>query len=122
MAKCNSNASQQCDATPSTIQGPCHTYDNWLVPDAKHSSDAQFAADVLDVARGAQVIASIVAAHVVDLNAIAGGAGDSVRTLLSESDTEALARLAVFSLGQLYRMAENRVDFLNSKAAPGVRA
>lgn len=122
MANRNSSTNASTTATPPVLPGYCHTYDNWLLPEAQHNSDAQFASQVLDIAHGAQVIASIMAAHVVDLNAIAGGAGDSVRTLLSESDTEALARLAVFSLGELYRMAENRVDRLNSNAKSGDRA
>lgn len=101
--------------------GPCHKHDNWLVPAAAANRDAQFASAVVDVARGACVIASILSAHLTDLNAISSGAGGSVRLLLGPNDTEALARLAVFSLDQLCTLAENRVDYFNAQVA-GERA
>ena len=94
----------------------CHVHDDWLLPAARSNSDAVFASKVIDIARGARVIASIVSAHVVDLNAIAGGAGGAVRPLLAESDLEALARLAVHSLDDLYALASNRVDDFNAQA------
>jgi hypothetical protein len=97
----------------------CHEYDNWLLPAAKNNADAVFAATVVDVARGVRAIATIVSAHLVDLNAIAGGADDSVRTLLSENDVDALSRLAVHSLNGLYELASNRVDRFNTLADEG---
>ena len=120
MANRNNNVSQQDDATPFVKHASCHTYDNWLVPAARHA-DAVFASKVLDVARGAKTIASIMASHLIDLNAIIGGASDT-RTLLSENDTEALARLAVFALDELHSIATNRVDLLNTQAEKGARA
>jgi hypothetical protein len=100
---------------------PYHQYDNWLVPQAKNNPDALFASQVLDISRGSGVIVRILAAHLLDLNVIASGGGDSTYTLLSENDTEALARLAAFSLSQLHEMATNHVERLNSKAEAEVR-
>jgi hypothetical protein len=101
---------------------PCHHYDNWLVPEAESNPDAQFASRALDISRGTSVIARILAAHLLDLNAIASGGGDSTHPLLGENDTEALARLAVFSLKELHNMASNQVDRLNQQAEKGARA
>lgn len=98
-----------------------HQYDNWLVPQAENNPDALFASQVLDISRGSGVIVRILAAHLLDLNVIASGGGDSTYTLLSENDTEALARLAAFSLSQLHEMATNHVERLNSKAEAEVR-
>lgn len=118
-------ANNSSKATGKTILGkipvPCHQHDDWLVPAAKSDSNAQFASMVMDVARGTRVIASILCAHLVDMNAVAGG-NASVRPLLSEDDTEALARLAVLSLDHLYRASENQVDNLNTAAAAGGQA
>lgn len=100
---------------------PYHQYDNWLVPQAENNPDGLFASQVLDISRGAGVIVRILAAHLLDLNVIASGGGDSTHTLLSENDTEALARLAAFSLSQLHEMATDHVDRLNSKAEAEVR-
>lgn len=100
---------------------PCHTYDNWLVSAANKDADAQFASAVIDVARGTRVIASILCAHIVDINAIDGGS-ESTRLLLNASDTEALARLAVLSLDHLYQLSYDQVDRLNSKAEAGAKA
>jgi len=77
---------------------------------------------VIDVSRGVGVIVSILGAHITDLSARASGAGDDVCTLLSENDTEALARLAAFSLDELYSRAKGRVEALNAQAAAGERA
>ena len=101
---------------------PYHQYDNWLVPQAENNPDALFASQVLDISRGTAVIVRILAAHLLDLNVIASGGGDSTHTLLSENDTEALARLAAFSLKALHRNATDQVDRLNSKAEAGARA
>jgi hypothetical protein len=113
-------------ATPAATLGktpvPCHQHDDWLLPAAKLDHNAQFASNVMDIARGTRVIASILCAHLVDLNAISAGAGDSVRTLLSENDTEALARLAVLSLDHLYEMSAHHVDTLNTKAEARAKA
>lgn len=94
-----------------------HQKNSWLLPEVDDNADAQFAATAIDVSRGTRVIASILQAHLTDLKAIVDGAGDSVRTLLSESDTEALANLAVLSLDHLYALAEARVDHFNARAA-----
>jgi hypothetical protein len=120
MANRNSSTPATSSATAASV-GQCHTYDNWIVPEAERNTDALFASRVLDISRGTKVIASILCAHIVDLNAIADGAG-GVRTLLSESDTEALARLAVLSLDDLHAMAVNQVDALNAKAIAGAQA
>ena len=98
---------------------PLHQHDDWLLPAAKMNSDAQFASKVMDVARGTRVIASILCAQLIDHAAIAGGASESVHPLLSENDTEALARLAVLSLDHLYQLSAERVDILNTKAEAG---
>lgn len=102
--------------------GPCHQPHTWHLPELRNDPEALFASTVVDVARGARVIVSILGAHLTDLSVRASGAGDDVRTLLSESDTEALARLAVFSLDELYAQAEGRVDVINAKAEVGARA
>ena len=122
MANSNSNTNASKSATTRQIPVACHSYETWLLPDATRNLEAQFAAKVLDVANGTRVIASIMCGHVLDLNAIAGGASGSVRTLLSERDTEALARLAVFALDELHTMATDRVEFLNAQAQQGAPA
>ena len=101
--------------------GPCHQPHTWHMPELRNNHEAVFASTVVDVARGVGVIVSILGAHLSDHNARASGAGDDVRTLLSESDTEALARLAAFSLDELYSRAEGRVDALNEQVAAGAR-
>lgn len=100
---------------------PCHQPHTWHLPELRNNYEAVFASTVVDVARGVGVIVGILGAHLTDLNARASGAGDLVRTLLSESDTEALARLAAFSLEELYSRAEGRVEALNEKAAAGAQ-
>jgi len=100
---------------------PCHQYDNWLMPSAGANADALFASRVIDVSRGAKTIASILASHLVDLEATADG-DDTTKPLLSPSDTDALARLAVFSLQQLHDMAVNQVDRLNTASEARGRA
>lgn len=122
MEQLNSSTNARQKATSTEPLGPCHKHDDWLVPGSANNRDAQFAATVVDVARGTRVIASILSSHLTDLGAIDSGAGDSVRMLLSESDTSSLARLAVFSLDQLYALAEGRVDHFNAQAAAGARA
>lgn len=117
MEQHNSSSNATTSASFINHSGPCHKLDNWLVSGAQLDSNAQFAAAVVDVARGAKVIASILAEHLVDLSAIATHSAPGVRTLLSENDTQALSRLAVFSLDQLYLLAEGRVDHFNARAA-----
>ena len=116
-----SNDSSKAISAAILVKNPafCHSYDDWLLPAARSNPDAVFASKVIDLARGARVIASIVSAHVVDLNAIAAGAGSSVRPLLPEADLEALARLAVTSLDHLYKLSHDQVDALNAKAEAG---
>jgi hypothetical protein len=103
--------------TPSAIlvknPVPCHQYDNWLIPRANSNRNAQFASTVLDISRGAKAIAGILAIHLTDLQAIQDGCA-TIKPLMSAGDTEALARLAVFSLGQLHEMAVNQVDHFNT--------
>lgn len=115
MEQRNSSTNANKGATTSAPLGPMHQLDGWLMPAARRNPDAQFASTVVSVAQGAKAIAGILASHLVDLNAIT--AGESVRTLLSETETEALARLAYFSLDQLSVMAENRVEHFNTQAA-----
>lgn len=122
MEQRNSSTNAMPNARPLAQPGPCHKHDTWLVPGAELNTSAQFAAAVVDVALGTKAIASILSAHLTDLSAIASGAGDSVRTLLSDGDTQALARLAVFSLDQLYTLAESRIDHFNAQAAAGAQA
>lgn len=121
MANRNNNASQHNDASPATHIGPFHTYDNWLLSAAERDTNARFAARVLDISHGTKVIAQILCTHLIDLNAVIGGASDT-RTLLSAADTEALARLAVCALDDLHEMATNRVDRLNAQPQQGARA
>jgi hypothetical protein len=118
----NSSRKETSDAILVKTPVACHEHDDWLVPESRNDSNAKFASAVMDVARGTRVIASIVCAHLVDLNAIAGGAAESTRTLLSENDTEALARLAVLSLDHLYQLSAYQVDTLNTKAEAGAKA
>lgn len=117
----NSSRNATDKAIREKIPVPCHQHDDWLVSAVKSDSNVQFASMVMDLARGTRVIASILCAHLIDVNAIATES-DSVRPLLSENDTEALARLAVLSLDQLYRLSEERVDALNTDASTGGRA
>lgn len=122
MAQPNSSTPSKTGATTSAVPETLHQPHDWLMLAAKRDPDAQFASTVIDVARGAKAIASILASHLIDLNAINSGAGQSVRTLLSENETESLARLAYFALDQLSVMAENRVDYFNAQAAAGAQA
>lgn len=122
MEQHNSSTNANKGATTSAGPEALHQPHDWLMRAARRNPDAQFASTVIDVARGAKAIASILASHLVDLNAINSGAGQSVRTLLSESETESLARLAYFSLDQLSVMAENRVDYFNAQVAAGAQA
>lgn len=92
---------------------PFHNYDNWLIPAANRNRDAQFASTVLDISRGTKAIAKLLAVHLIDLKAIQDGCR-TVKPLMGEADTEALARLAVFSLGQLHEMAVEQVDRFNT--------
>ena len=116
-----SSLEEKNTAMPWGSLGPCHQPHTWLLPELRNNHEAVFASTVVDVARGVGVIVSILGAHITDLSARAGGAGDDVRTLLSESDTEALARLAAFSLDELYSRAEGHVDALNAQAVVGAR-
>lgn len=119
MANTNSISKETPTAILAKNPVPMQQSTNWLTPAASGNRDAQFAAVVVDVARGAGVIASILSTHLVDLAAIEDGAGSSVRTLLSKSDTSALAHLAVFSLDQLYALAEGQVDRFNADSGEG---
>lgn len=100
---------------------PCHQYDNWLVPTADNNRNALFASTVLDVSRGAKAIAGILAVHLTDLQAIQDGCR-TIKPLMSPGDTEALARMVVFSLGQLHEMAVNQVDQFNAANSEGATA
>ena len=111
----NHNSSSNAIPTAILIENPVpsHQYDNWLIPATNNNRDAQFASIVLDVSRGAKAIASILTAHFIDLQAIHDG-DQTTKPLLSAGDTEALARLAVFSLSTLHEMAVNQVDHFNA--------
>lgn len=98
----------------------CHKLYNWLLPSAETDLDARFAATTLDVSRGAKVIASILCEHLTDL--AAQNDEPKTKTLMSGNDTEALARLMVFSLGQLYTLANERVQHFNDQAEKGAGA
>lgn len=100
---------------------PCHQHHEWSMPALRNNPNAMLASTTIDVARGVGVIVSILGAHLTDLNARTSG-GDEVRTLLSTSDTEALARLAAFALDELYSQAEGRMEILNANAAAEARA
>lgn len=115
----NSQASQ--GATLGKYPAPLHDHDDWLVREAKTDVNAQFASTVIDVALGARVIASILSTHLVDLAALEDGAHQQ-RILLSKGDTQALARLAVVSLDQLYKLSHDHVDRLNIAAEKGACA
>lgn len=116
------NRNNSIKETPAAILGKnpaaFHRYDNWLMPETQNNRDAQFAAAVLDVSRGAKAIAGILASHLVDLEAIHDGDSNS-RPLLSAGDTEALARLAFFSLSTLHEMAVDQVDRFNTASMEG---
>lgn len=116
MANRNSNASQHDDATPLPPVAVCHQRFTWLDASLKHNGEARFAETVVNVSRGASVIVSILAAHILDLNACADGGRDSTRFLLNGNDTDALAQLAVFSLDQLDELANLRVEHFNDQA------
>lgn len=116
-------ASSEEKNTPNTGHlGPCHQPHTWHLSELRNNPEAVFASTVIDVARGVGVIVSILGAHLTDLNVRASGAGDDVCTLLSEGDTEALARLAAFSLDEIYARAEGRVEVLNKQVAAGARS
>lgn len=121
MANRNSNARQADEASLSVIQKPCHQLYNWLEDGAESNADARFAATVLDVSRGTKVIASILCQHLVDLSWQRDDP-ENARLLLSGNDTEALARLMMFSLGQLNELADLRVEHFNAHAQAGGRA
>jgi hypothetical protein len=98
----------------------CHEMWNWLSAGAANDTNAQFAATVLDVSRGTKVIAGILCEHLTDLGVQAHD--PESKTLLTGNDSEALARLMVFSLDQLYRLADARVQYFNGQADKGSRA
>lgn len=117
MANPNGNTTVNHGATTSACSDALHQPHEWLLATAKRNPDAQFASVVIDVARGAKAIAGLLGTHLVDLNAINSGASHTVRTVLSETEIESLARISLFALNQLSTMAENRVDYFNSQAA-----
>jgi hypothetical protein len=119
MANHNNNASQHHDASPNFTK-PYHVPHNWLQYGAENDANAQYASMVMDVSRGAQVIASILCNHLTDMDAIAGGAVNT-STLLSSNNMEALARLMLYSLGHLSEVSSARVDIFNESAEAGVR-
>jgi hypothetical protein len=101
---------------------PCHKRFSWLEGTAKHEAAAEFAAKVVDISRGTRVIATILRQHLIDLNAIADGAGASVEPLLNENDTLDLAALMEVSLDTLCEMADAEVGHFNDQAQNGARA
>lgn len=113
MANSNSSSNARCPAILVENPVPCHRYDNWLIPRANSNLDAHFASTVVDVSRGAKAIVGILATHLVDLGAIHDGC-KTTRPLLGANDTEALARLAFFSLSKLHEMAVDQVDGFNA--------
>jgi hypothetical protein len=117
----NNSSKASSNATLGKTPVPCHEYDSWILPLALNDDNAQFASQVMDIARGTRVIASILCTHLLDLAAIGNGA-PAPRVLLNENDTEALARLAVVSLDHLYAMSVHQVDTLNTKAEAGAKA
>jgi hypothetical protein len=118
MANHNSSSKEIPSAILVENPVPCHRYDNWLIPEANSNRNAHFASTVVDVSRGAKAIAGILAAHLVDLEAIRDGC-KTTRLLFSANDTEALARLAVFSLSQLHEIAVDQVDSFNADSGEG---
>lgn len=117
-----SSPEEKNSALPQGGPGPCHQPYTQYLPELRNDPDALFTAAVIDVTRGTRVIASILRGHLNDLYAIEGGAGDSVRMLLTAGDTEALAALAERSLDDLYAWAEQRIDHLNARAKTGAQA
>lgn len=118
----NPNSSTKATQGASTpLPRACHAPHSWLFHGAENNSDAQFTSMVMDISRGAEVIASILCNHLTDLEAIASG-DDSTRTLLSGNHTEALARLMLVSLGHLHEVSSARIDEFNRKAESGALA
>lgn len=121
MANLNSNSKAIPPAILVETPVPCHQYDNWLIPEAGNNRNALFASAVLDISRGAKTIAGILAVHLTDLQAIHDGCR-TIKPLMSVGDTEAIARLAVCSLGMLHEMAVNQVDHFNAPDDKGATA
>lgn len=120
MANPNNNAMQHDDAILVKKTVACHAHWNWLAGGAENDVNAQFAAKALDISRGCRTISTILCQHLVDLGAMQYD--DSVRPLLDEGDTEALARLMVVSLEDLCSAADAQVERFNEQARAGAQA
>ncbi len=117
-------ANRECttiDPASATAGRPIHQAFSWLNDNIKSNANAQFAEDVTIVAMGARTIAEIVQMHQVDQSAIDGG-NSEVRTLLSDSDINALTGLLVHSLKNMALAAEERIDRLEFETRKGAKA
>jgi hypothetical protein len=116
MANHESSTEATSNATPSIE--PFHKPYSSLRGSARHDPSARFAETVMDISRGAAVIADILHSHMEDVSAIESGS-TNVRPLLGDNEMEALSRLAVVSLGTLAEMASARVDAFNKQSTKG---
>lgn len=120
MANRNSSAKATPSATLDKTPAAYHAHTKWLTTGAALDSNAQFADKVMDISRGCRAIGTILCQHLLDLNMMRDN--HSIRPLLNENDTEALARLMVVSLQDLHVAAEIQVERLNQVAHEGARA
>ena len=100
---------------------PFHRPFSWLHDAMESNASAQFAAQVMDVAAGAKVIAQVMRRHTQDLCNLAD-ATPGVIPLLSPTDIDALAGLAATALDNLYNTAAAQIASLEHNALKGVRA
>jgi len=119
MANPNSSTVATSSTSAKIENPPCHRAFSLLARDVEHNEEAQFAAQVYEVSRGALVIANIMRQNALDLGVIIAGNGAALRPLLSEGDADALAGLVEFSLLSLRDTAERRVDSFNNQALKG---
>lgn len=119
MANRNSSSMATSSTSAKIDNAPFHKAFSLLAREVEHNEEAQFAAQVYEVSRGALVVANIMRQNALDLGVIVAGHGKALRTLLSESDADALAGLVEFSLLSLCDIAERRVDSFNDQAAKG---
>jgi hypothetical protein len=120
----NHESSTKATSSAMCHQGldPCHSRFSWLHPNLEKDPAVQFACKTVDISNGARVIASILRQHLVDLSSIAGGAGASIKPLLNENDTQALAALLEVSLDTLCDMADSNLELIDNQALKGSRA
>lgn len=115
MANRNSSTVATSTASPAGSLEPLFISHSPFVPGKAISSEAYLAGCVLNVARGAQVIADLLRA-----DAIALDNGDA--PVLGANSVDALAALLSESMGMLANVAEKRIDSFNSRTTAGEQA